>query len=302
MEGAAFEVVDFVVGVEAAGLEDGGEVVAGGGGVVFDVGGLFVAGAVDGAAADAAAGEDAGVGEGPMVAAVVAVDVGGASEFADAGDDGFVEEASEGEVFEEGAVGLVEGGEAVAGGEHFVAVHAAFEITDAAVDIPDVVDLGSGSDEHPVDSDEADASFDESSGGEEAFAVFVAAVAVAGLGGFAFEVEGVFDGGGADEAVGIFVDAAVDVGGGIFLEGAVLLFEDFEEAATSLHAGDGDFVGEREWDRGLGGIDAGPDFDVIEDFAEFDGVVDGAEEAAVGAGIADTVVSDGSGDAEAGGE
>jgi len=61
--------------------------------------------------------------------------------------------------------------------------------------IPNVVDLGGRCNEHPVDADESYSGFDETSGGEKAVAVFVAAVAIARSAGLAIEFEGIFDGG-----------------------------------------------------------------------------------------------------------
>jgi len=128
LEGAAFEVVDFLVGIQAAGLTEGGEIVARGNGVVLDVGGLFIGGAVDGTTPDATTCKDPRVTEGPVIAAVVAIDAGSASEFSDASDDCLFEHAALGEVFQKGAVRLIEGWETVVCGDLLVTVHPPFKI------------------------------------------------------------------------------------------------------------------------------------------------------------------------------
>lgn len=77
--------------VESELVEDGGPEVVHGAFVFGGVVAVFVGGAVDGAAFEAAAGHEDGEAVGVVVASGAALGEGGASEFAGPDDDGFVE-------------------------------------------------------------------------------------------------------------------------------------------------------------------------------------------------------------------
>lgn len=100
---------------DAEGVVDGGGEVLGGLGVAGGVAAVFVGGADDRAAGDAAAGEEDALDEAPVVAsgelgAGDLGDLGGAAEFAGHDDEGVVEEAAVVEVVEEGGHGAVHRG------------------------------------------------------------------------------------------------------------------------------------------------------------------------------------------------
>src|SRR5262249_62149881 len=82
-------------------------------GQVFDVGGAGVGGAVNGAAADAGAGEHHRVAVRPVIAAAIAVDLRCAAHLAHHHDQCFVQEAPLVEVLHQGRVGPVEVGQLV---------------------------------------------------------------------------------------------------------------------------------------------------------------------------------------------
>src|SRR5207247_8034962 len=94
-------------GIVAEETEDGGVEVGGGNGMVGGVGADFVGGAGGLAAADAAAGEGDGVALGPVVAAGVFVDRGGAAEVTHPDDERCIEQAALGKVVEQRGEGLL---------------------------------------------------------------------------------------------------------------------------------------------------------------------------------------------------
>src|SRR5205814_2158944 len=144
-------------------------------GVVERSGSRAVGTAVDVAAADAGAGDDAGVAVGPVVTAVGAVAVAGggdaaegaAAEFADADDERLAEQAAVVEVGDEGGEAGIEHG----GG---LAAHA---VGQSGMHIPGMI-VGIG-DLGPVDLHDAGAGLDKAAGQEEALAEGVFAVALA---------------------------------------------------------------------------------------------------------------------------
>ena len=213
-------VVDDGLRVDAEGVVDRREQFGGVHGVALRGGGGLVGLAVDVAALDAGAADDARVAIRPVVAAVGTVVVAAgadaafraAAEFAEGDDEGFAEEAALVEVFKERAQALIEHGAGFA-------LHAFGE---ALVVVPGVV-VGVG-DLGPDDLDDARAGFDEAAGEEEALAKGVAAVAVAEFFALGGEVEGCAGAAGDDEVEGaliIFVEVVVrgrflDVGHGGF--------------------------------------------------------------------------------------
>lgn len=208
-------------GVESEGVEDcGGEVVGGDGGVL-DVGPLRVAGSPDCSSLDAGPGEELSVTVCPVVAAAGGVELGGAAEFSSHDDEGLVEEATLGEVFEQGREGVVEGGSAVFVSQLLSAGELAIDATDIggdAVIVPEVELAAFGVVEGPEEIDEADTGFDKPTGHEETLAVFVATVAVADGGGFLFEIECAADPIGGEEIVSLF-EVGIGAGDGGSFEG-----------------------------------------------------------------------------------
>lgn len=107
-DGAALGVGEAQFVVDAEGVVDGGGEVLGAVGRGDGVGGVFVGLAVDAAAADAGSGEQGGEQHAPVVAASGAVELRGATHFAKADDERFVEQAPFIEVCQEGRQRLIE--------------------------------------------------------------------------------------------------------------------------------------------------------------------------------------------------
>ena len=194
---------------------DGHSKVFDGEGVLVGLGAGGVGGAVNGAALEAAAGEEDGEDAGPMVAAGVFVDLGGAAELRGDHDEGGIEETAAVEVADEGGVAFVEGGE--------LALDAG---ADVDMVIPSAIDEG----------DEADAAFDEAACHEHAHAGVVAAIFVLDSVGLGLEVEGFAGLLGADQAVGVLVEGVHGVEGVGFFQGTEVGIDGGEDVLALLEA------------------------------------------------------------------
>ncbi len=223
-------VPDGGLGNAEGGVDGGGEVL-GGLGVAGGVAAVFVGGADDGAAGDAAAGEEDGLHGAPVVAAgeFGAGDGGdfrGASEFAGHDDEGGIEETAVVKVVEEGRDRAVHRGE-----------EEVLEVGEGGfVGVPGFVVA-------EVDLDEADAGFDELAGHEEGPAEGVAAVAIEGFGVGVGDVERGLGLGVGEEGDGHLAVAvkAFDLGGF------------FEELALGVEfAVEGEAVGEAVFGEAFG--------------------------------------------------
>jgi hypothetical protein len=240
LDGAADGGVVLLVPIDAEGFVDGGEQIAHAGGAARDLSAVGIGRADDAASGDAAAADGEGPAVGPMVAAAIVIDEGGAAEFAHGEDDGGIVEAAVFEVVEERRQGAVEGrAEAVA-----------VALVVLGVGVPGVrMEAGGG--------DETGAGFDEAAGHEGALADGVASVTVAEFVGFFREIEGLADGGVEQHLGGLGLEA-VHLGVlGAFDHGAVAPVDHLEEALAVFDGGGGDGLGEGkvvDLKAGLGGI------------------------------------------------
>ena len=158
-EGAAGGVDQLGLGVEAEPPVDRGGQVGGGDRVGGGVGAVAVAGAVDVAPLDAAAGEHGRVAVGPVVAAGVAVDPGRPAELAERDDQGRVEQAAGVEVLDQGRQAPV--------GDRQQVV--AVLVEDLEVGVPVLPLLA-----EVVDVDERDAGLDQPAGQQQVLAAHLA--------------------------------------------------------------------------------------------------------------------------------
>lgn len=236
-EGASELVGDESVGIDPEEMEGGGEEILGRDGRLSDFAADLIALADDPSPGDTSAGEEAGVDLGPVFAAGTgrgAVDLGGASVFADAEDEGFVEHAALVEVFYECGEGMVEDGEQVVFESRIVIV----------VGVPAGGEMSVGV---PENGDETPAGFEHTSGRKKGLAEERHTVAFAKGDRFSLDIDGLGHFSGGEKRPGEVLKAIERVDSRMSCKGELSDVELFLKGSTKSEALGGDAFERASW-------------------------------------------------------